>query len=438
MAGEWEEHGISHPQAASARRHEAPRRLAERGAEGGAGPVSSAHFRAVVATKRSTAARADTRGLQKRLRCRRMLRCAGIVTQVARFLFFSSGAHALVYTRPLIAVRLADSGALCQHRCLCPSLPASRRQPFHLVCQRNRAACLALGMCEPPAQGGGSSSPAGSGNDSEKRISGGERATEPPSPFKPDGNQAFTGEWLAGLLKQNRYLKKWLEDELHEMETSVGYDIPGQGQIVEYDPAFLSKVGWMVNLRGTVFSIPFIYWQFLVMLLFALAYAWAAGPMPAVIDVMGMQGVACSSGGRLRLPILKPQTFALSLVGGLLGFLLSLFNTNGLDRWWKTRDCLGIVIGRSVDMARMLTTYLQGWDNESEKRAAWYREQLIRWLNLAHILVYRQANNQDDLEELVEDKSYTPARQWITREVSFDVLYRPPLVWQPSLLCLGV
>jgi hypothetical protein len=55
----------------------------------------------------------------------------------------------------------------------------------------------------------------------------------------------------------------------------------------------------------------------------------------------GMQGVACSAGGRLRLPILKPQTFALSLVGGLLGFLLSLFNSNGLDRWWKTRDCLG-------------------------------------------------------------------------------------------------
>ena len=42
--------------------------------------------------------------------------------------------------------------------------------------------------------------------------------------------------------------------------------------------------------------------------------------------------------------------------------------------------------------------HIQGWDSESEKRAAWYRKQLIRWLNLAHVLVYRQANNQDDLE----------------------------------------
>jgi hypothetical protein len=226
----------------------------------------------------------------------------------------------------------------------------------------------------------------------------------------------LTGEWLAGMLRKNKYLNKKFDDELHEMETSVGYDIPGQGQIVEYDPNFLSKAGWMVNLRGTVFSIDFIYWQFLGLLSFALFYAWAAGPMPAVIDVMGMQGVACTSGGGLRLPILKPQTFALSLVGGLLGFLLSLFNSNGLDRWWKTRDCLGVVIGRSVDIARMFATYIQGWDNESEKRAAWYRQQLIRWLNLAHVLVYRQANNQDDLEPLVDDSTYTPARQWLTRE----------------------
>ena len=238
-------------------------------------------------------------------------------------------------------------------------------------------------------------------------------------------NNAFTGGWVADAMKQNSLLNRWFEEEIHEMETSVGYDIPGQGQIVEYDPAFLSKFGWFINLRGSVFSIPFIYWQFLGLLCFALLYAWAAGPMPAVIDVMGMQGVACSSGGRLRLPILKPQTFALTLVGGLLGFLLSLFNSNGLDRWWKTRDCLGVVIGRSVDIARMFATYVQGWDAESEKRAQWYRKQLIRWLNLAHILVYRQAQNRDDIEDLVEDSTYSPARQWLTREEL--VLFEPSL-----------
>jgi len=270
---------------------------------------------------------------------------AGAVTHIARLVFLAHCAHALVCSRPLVAPRLWGPSALSRRLCICPAggLPVPLAHPRPLVSQPRRSASLVLGMCEPPAQEVGSAKEASAtprGKDGDRREgSTGERATEPPS--DPDGNQVFSGQWLAGVLKQNRYLNKWLEDELHEMETSVGYDVPGQGQIVEYDPAFLSKVGWMVNLRGTVFSIPFIYWQFLFMLLFALAYAWAAGPMPAVIDVMGMQGVACSSGGRLRLPILKPQTFALSLVGGLLGFLLSLFNTNGLDRWWKTRDCLG-------------------------------------------------------------------------------------------------
>jgi hypothetical protein len=38
---------------------------------------------------------------------------------------------------------------------------------------------------------------------------------------------------------------------------------------------------------------------------------FTTGPMPAVIDVMGMQGVACSGTGGLRLPILKPQAHIL-------------------------------------------------------------------------------------------------------------------------------
>ena len=36
-------------------------------------------------------------------------------------------------------------------------------------------------------------------------------------------------------------------------------------------------------------------------------------------------------------------------------------------RWWKTRDCLGIVIGRSVDIAMMFAMYIRGYDAESDK-----------------------------------------------------------------------
>eukprot|EP00960_Hanusia_phi_P065015 765978-Hanusia_phi.AAC.3 len=268
-----------------------------------------------------------------------------------------------------------------------------------------------------------------------------ERGTEDESTKRSEnehqgqGHETRDKHWNAHMFKdffkQNSFVSRWMEDEIQELESSIGYDIPGQGQIVEYDPAFLSKLGWMINLRGTVFSIPFIYWQFLWLLVVAGLYAWAAGPMPAVIDAMGIQGISCSTGGpRLKLPILKPQTFALSLVGGLLGFLLSLFNANGLDRWWKTRDCLGIVIGRSVDISMMISIYIKGWDAESERVAAWYRAQLIRWCNLAHILIYRQANNQDDLTELIEDTNYNPPRQWLTREEL--VLFEPSKAQESS------
>ena len=338
-------------QAASARRQEAPLRIPRVSGHRDAvccGEADAASATVVAARGSQPPDRyhlARGRGCRRRICGGKTAGYAGAVTHIARLVFLAGGAHALVCTRPLVASSAWGPSALSRRLCVCPAghRPVPLAHPRPLFSRPRLPASLALGMCEPPAQGvesakEASTSPPGKDGDRREGTTT-ERAMEPP--VDTDGNKVFSGLWLAGVLKQNRYLNKWLEDELEEMETSVGYDIPGQGQIVEYDPAFLSKVGWMVNLRGTVFSIPFIYWQFLFMLLFALAYAWAAGPMPAVIDVMGMQGVACSSGGRLRLPILKPQTFALSLVGGLLGFLLSLFNTNGLDRWWKTRDCLG-------------------------------------------------------------------------------------------------
>lgn len=94
--------------------------------------------------------------------------------------------------------------------------------------------------------------------------------------------------------------------------------------------------------------------RFMWLMVVAIIYALFSGPAPLVLDTMG---AAAPVAGKLtlRLPSLKAQTFAVSLVGGLLSFLLSLFNSNGLDRWWKTRDCLGVVIGRSIDVAMMFS-----------------------------------------------------------------------------------
>jgi len=213
----------------------------------------------------------------------------------------------------------------------------------------------------------------------------------------------------------------------------IAYDTDGQGQIVEYDPAFLSRVGWATNLQGTVFSIRSIWWQFTWLMAIAVVYALLSGPSALVLDTMGSsvspKGLAKLS---FRLPSLKAQTFAVSLVGGLLSFLLSLFNSNGLDRWWKTRDCLGTVIGRSIDLSMQVSMYIRGYDRESDEIAYRYKREIIRYLNLAHMLVYRQANSIDELNDLVMDHSCNPPRQWITQEEM--LLFQPEKQPKPGQL----
>lgn len=64
-----------------------------------------------------------------------------------------------------------------------------------------------------------------------------------------------------------------------------------------------------------MFSIPFIYWQFVALLVLAVFYALAAGPVAPAAETYGLPGVSMASASfKLRLPILKPQTYALSLM----------------------------------------------------------------------------------------------------------------------------
>lgn len=64
--------------------------------------------------------------------------------------------------------------------------------------------------------------------------------------------------------------------------------------------------------------------------------------------------------------------------------------------------------------------------------AYFYKCELIRYLNLAHILVYRQANSIDDLSDLILDHSYNPPRSWITQEEM--LLFQPDKKPKPGQL----
>ena len=54
----------------------------------------------------------------------------------------------------------------------------------------------------------------------------------------------------------------------------IAYDTENcaKGQIIEYDPAFLSLIGWLTRLKGTIFMMPVIHVQTGVLLLISFAY----------------------------------------------------------------------------------------------------------------------------------------------------------------------
>ncbi len=112
----------------------------------------------------------------------------------------------------------------------------------------------------------------------------------------------------------------------------------------------------------------------------------------------------------------------------MLGFLLAMFNSNGLDRWWQTRLLVSQMISRLINLCLLIGTHIKPQPPapgetrtpeqlmEKQSIAASYRRTLVRWINLFHVLVYTQARNVHDISDLVQDKRFNPAREWLTVE----------------------
>jgi len=64
------------------------------------------------------------------------------------------------------------------------------------------------------------------------------------------------------------------------------------------------------------------------------------------------------------------------------------------SRWWEMRRLIGVVIGRTQDTTIMVATYIQG-DQSGELKC-----DLVRYLNLAHALMYIQARGKHGSEPL--------------------------------------
>eukprot|EP00276_Gloeochaete_wittrockiana_P003140 CAMPEP_0184662198 /NCGR_PEP_ID=MMETSP0308-20130426/42033_1 /TAXON_ID=38269 /ORGANISM="Gloeochaete witrockiana, Strain SAG 46.84" /LENGTH=901 /DNA_ID=CAMNT_0027104031 /DNA_START=163 /DNA_END=2867 /DNA_ORIENTATION=- len=85
------------------------------------------------------------------------------------------------------------------------------------------------------------------------------------------------------------------------------------------------------------------------------------------------------------------------MLTSLVAFLLGMFGSLTFSRWWATREKLQQVIGRTNNLAVMIATYVVGDDHLTNTA----REEMCRYMNLAHALVYKQASMDEDLGELI-------------------------------------
>jgi len=90
------------------------------------------------------------------------------------------------------------------------------------------------------------------------------------------------------------------------------------------------------------------------------------------------------------------------IFASLVSFLLGMFVSTTFSRWWSVREKLGVIMNNATYGTMLLTNFVV---NEEGAQAT--AKTIIRWLNLAHCLVYQQANRKYDFPALSQERLVT-------------------------------
>lgn len=111
---------------------------------------------------------------------------------------------------------------------------------------------------------------------------------------------------------------------------------------------------------------------------------------------------------------LPDNTTGLTLLT-ITSFLVGIFSNNVLQRWWSIRVALGYVINKSKSLAVAISSVVAYATLTSspviKEEALLLICKIYRYLNLAHALIYKNAEGNEDLSDLL-------ARRLITHEES--------------------
>lgn len=181
--------------------------------------------------------------------------------------------------------------------------------------------------------------------------------------------------------------------EHRNMETGFKMSDFGQAEfthkhILNYNPTKLFSYGF-INPRGSVFCKGTV----LRTLAMASAGTFVALPVFECGDT--------KDGYTFCFPILTSSEGL--IFASLVSFLLGLFISTTFSRWWAIREKLGVIMNNTAYETMLLTNFVV--NEESSQNSV---RTIIRWLNLAHSLVYKHANRDSDFSRLAKEKLVTP------------------------------
>jgi len=107
-------------------------------------------------------------------------------------------------------------------------------------------------------------------------------------------------------------------------------------------------------------------------------------------------------------------------------------STQTLNRWWQIRMYLGDIMGISNNMCFELSAYVKG-----DRAAQSLRITIVRYLNLAHGLLYHQARGTSNYDNLIESGIMTEDERLLIASSPIVAKYNLPYAWITNLLVLG-
>ncbi|GMH37834.1 hypothetical protein BSKO_05707 [Bryopsis sp. KO-2023] len=159
-------------------------------------------------------------------------------------------------------------------------------------------------------------------------------------------------------------------------------------RILKYRAHNLHYYGWIPfvnwrNLKGTIFSDVYLHLQTAVLL------AW--------VGLLHGTGLGVEEKDLRSFIKLFGTPYAGSIfnVGMVMVFILGLFISLVINRWSTIRQAYGQLRGTTQDLCMILAHSIHDANNLKDKRTAKARAEVVRLLNLGHLLVVTRADAQN-------------------------------------------